>query len=120
MIGFVYSIPMFQYAFFRDDDDTHDLSLFGTVCYYLTNCIALPIAYALVFLTLNILYQLYNNLTSLERMGPKQTKIPCLGPMAGDYTVPNEYDMLWLANFKQVLGSKIWKWMLPISEEMKG
>jgi len=28
--------------------------------------------------------------------------------------------MIWLANLKQVLGSKMWMWPLPITEEMKG
>jgi hypothetical protein len=28
--------------------------------------------------------------------------------------------MIWLSNMKQVLGSKLWMWPLPITEEMKG
>jgi hypothetical protein len=36
-------------------------------------------------------------------------------------TTPNEYDMLWLPNFKQVMGSRMWMWPLPfVNEEMKG
>lgn len=46
---------MVKYSFFRDDDDKHDLSAFGLVFYYLTNIIALPIAFALIFLTSSIL-----------------------------------------------------------------
>ena len=28
--------------------------------------------------------------------------------------------MTWLANFRQVLGSRMWMWLLPITEDMKG
>jgi hypothetical protein len=62
---------MVRFAFFRPDEDSHDLSIFGYGCYYLTNAIALPIAYSLIFLTISILVQIYNNLTSLERLGMK-------------------------------------------------
>ena len=49
------------------------------------------------------------------------TKIPCYGPTYENMTTPNEYDMLWLPNFKQVMGSRMWMWPLPfINEEMKG
>ena len=34
--------------------------------------------------------------------------------------MPNEYDMLWLENTKQVLGRKVYLWLLPIGTEMKG
>lgn len=50
----------------------------------------------------------------------KQMRIPCWGPVDECNSYPNEYDMIWLSNFKQVLGSKMWMWFLPISEEMKG
>jgi hypothetical protein len=41
--------------------------------------------------------------------------------MYENMTTPNEYDMLWLTNMKQVMGSKMWMWPLPfINEEMKG
>ena len=35
-------------------------------------------------------------------------------------TFPNEYDMTWLPNFRQHLGSRMWMWLLPYTEEMKG
>ena len=112
---------MFQWAFFRPDDDHHELSILGTIFYYGTNIVALPISYALIFLTINVLFQLYNNLTSLEGMSRRTRKAPCIGAVGGeDYSIPNEYDMIWLTNMKQVLGSRIWMWLLPISEEMKG
>lgn len=112
---------MYQYAFFRPDDDTHELSYFGAFCYYLTNSVSLPISYALIFLTINVLVQLYNNVTTLERFKLRTVKMPCYGPTWEDQTVPNEYDMLWLPNMRQVLGKKMWQWLIPgIGEEMKG
>jgi DHHC palmitoyltransferase len=120
VIGMIYSYCLFPYAFFRPEEDTYELSTFGYVNYYLTNCLALPISYALIFLTLNVLLQLYNNISSLERMSMRTFKLPCIGPIGEGHTIPNEYDMLWLSNFKQVLGSRLWMWPLPITEEMKG
>ena len=112
---------MIQFAFFRPDDDTHELSIFGTVCYYVTNTIALPVAYALIFLTATVLFNMYNNLTSLETMSRRSRKMPCVGAIGKDeYVIPNEYDMIWLTNFRQVLGSRMWLWWLPIPVEMKG
>lgn len=72
---------MIKYAFFRDDNDKHDLSWFGNICYYLTNVIAVPIALALIFLTVSLTIQMYNNLTSLERLSMKQMRLPCYGPL---------------------------------------
>lgn len=46
---------------------------------------------------------MYNNITSLERMSFKQFKMPCCGPVKmheGIPVTPNEFDMLWIANFK--------------------
>ncbi len=63
---------------------------------------------------------MYNNLTSLERLSLRTLKIPCYGPINECDSYPNEYDMLWLPNFKQVMGSRLWMWPLPITEEMKG
>jgi hypothetical protein len=39
---------MVKYAFFRPEEDTHDLSIIGLIFYYLTNFIAVPISYALI------------------------------------------------------------------------
>lgn len=91
---------MIQFAFFRPDEDKHDLSILGTIFYYLTNLLAVPIAFALIFLTFSITIQVYNNLTSLERLSMRQMRIPCWGPSNEDHSYPNEYDMLWLSNFK--------------------
>ena len=75
---------MFQWAFFRPDDDHHELSILGTIFYYGTNIVALPISYALIFLTINVLFQLYNNLTSLEGMSRRTRKAPCIGAVGGE------------------------------------
>jgi hypothetical protein len=66
---------------------------------------------------------MYKNRSSLERMGFKMMKLPCCGTMKrhdGFTETPNEYDMTWLANFRQHLGSRMWMWLLPITVEMKG
>jgi len=104
-------------------DDTPELSLHGSICYYLTNCISLLIAVALVPLTLRILNQLYNNMTTIEEMGMRQKKLCCFGSSdtrMGKTLAPNEFDMGWLPNMKQVLGPHLWFWFVPLSVEMKG
>lgn len=45
---------MIKFGFFRPEEDTHELSILGTIFYYATNSVALPIAYSLIFLTLSI------------------------------------------------------------------
>ena len=73
----------------------------GTICFYLTNFISLTISIALIPLTLRIILQLYNNLTTIEMMKNKQVKYPCVGAQnsrTGDgrlEKLPNDYDMLW-------------------------
>ncbi len=72
-------------------------------------------------MNLNIFIGIFNNVTTLERFKMKTLKLPCIGPMNESNTVPNEFDMLWLPNFKQIMGSRIWMWPLPfIKQEMKG
>ena len=60
-------------------------------------------------------------------MGHKQTKYPCIGSFKTRNEdghrrelEPNEYDMLWLQNMKQILGNKLWMWPFPFAQEMKG
>jgi len=120
LIGIIYTKQLILWIFYRPDEDKHDLSYLGTFFYYGTNIFALPIAYSLICLTTSILIQLYNNLTSLERMSMRATKIPCIGTVNEAHSIPNEYDMIWLPNMRQVLGPKMWMWLLPISVEMKG
>jgi len=69
---------MILYAFFSPDE-TPDLSTLGTICFYLTNIVSLTISIALIPLTLRIIVQLYNNLTTIEMMKNKQVKYPCIG-----------------------------------------
>jgi hypothetical protein len=71
-------------------------------------------------MSLSVIIQIYNNITTLERFKGRNVKVPCWGPVHESKTIPNEYDMIWLSNTKQVLGKRIWMWLLPISEEMKG
>lgn len=77
---------MIKFAFFRPEvsegeSDPYDLSFFGYVCYYLTNTIAVPISISLIFLTISLILQMYNNMTSLERLGMKTIRMPCYGPV---------------------------------------
>ena len=116
---------MVCFAFFSPDD-TPELSSLGTTCFYLTNCISLLISIALIPLTARIILQLYNNLTSIEMLKNKQVRYPCVGiseNRAEDGRLeetPNEYDMLWLQNLKQVLGNQLWMWPFPFAPEMRG
>jgi len=64
---------------------------------------------------------MYNNVTGIERMSFVQYRQPCFGySKANQIGRPNEYDMIWLPNLKQVLGPHMWMWFLPITVEMKG
>jgi len=101
---------MILFAFFSPDE-TPELTTAGKVCFYLTNCVSVPISIALIPLSLRILLQLYNNLTTIEMMKGKRVKYPFIGAQdtkTSDGRLeqsPNEYDMLWLQNMRQVLGS---------------
>ena len=96
---------MITFAFFSPDD-APELTGLGTFCFYGTNCVSLLISIALIPLTIRILVQLYNNLTSIDMLKNKQVRRPCLGgaveraPDGRLEQSPNEYDMLWLENFK--------------------
>ncbi|CDW90386.1 probable s-acyltransferase at3g09320-like [Stylonychia lemnae] len=121
MIGVIYTTQLIRFGFYRPDEDTHDLSMLGTIFYYITNILAVPIAFALIFLSLSVFIQIYNNITGIERMSYVQLKQPCFGISKSQAMCrPNEYDMIWLPNIKQVLGPHMWMWLLPISYEMKG
>lgn len=116
---------MISFSFFSPDD-TPSLTMLGTVFFYLTNFISLSISIALIPLTLRIIVQLYNNLTTIEMMKNKQVKYPCIGardnrtPDGRLESQPNEYDMLWLQNMKQVMGTSLWMWPFPFQQEMSG
>ena len=63
---------------------------------------------------------------TLETMKNKQVKYPCYGASNARLSdgrlehEPNDYDMLWLNNLKQVLGSHFWLWPLPFGQEHRG
>ena len=105
-MGQVYGYCLIKFAFFSPDD-TPDLTLKGKICYYGTNFVSVPISLALIPMSFRILIQIYNNLTTLEMMGNRQIKYPCLGSFKtrNEEGVkrdlePNPYDMLWLQNMK--------------------
>ena len=76
---------MIKYAFFRPDDDKHDMSIFGYATYYFTNFISMPISFGTLSLSCSLIIQIYNNMTTLEKMGNKQQRIPCIGPIHSDF-----------------------------------
>jgi hypothetical protein len=63
---------------------------------------------------------MFNNVTSLEAMTMRERRIPCFGYSSNPDYVPNEYDMMWLANLRQVLGNRMLFWLIPTDVEMKG
>ena len=89
IIGIIYSYCMYPFAFSRPEEDKHDLSVWGSICYYITNTIALPISYSIIFMSLNNIVQMYNNISTLERFKMHTTKIPCIGPVYENMTTPN-------------------------------
>jgi len=69
-VGQVYLWRLILFCFFSPDE-TPDLTSLGTVCFYLTNFVSLTISIALIPLTVRIILQLYNNLTTIEMMKNK-------------------------------------------------
>lgn len=100
------------------------MTIGGQICYWLTNVFGLTISAALIPLSLRIILQLFNNITTLEMMHSKVFTYPCFGAWEkdseGNKLTPNEYDMLWLPNMKQVLGPSLWMWPLPFAPDIKG
>ena len=52
----------------------------------------------------------------------KQMRYPCWTKTksGGEELSPNEYDMFWLNNLKQVLGPSIWMWPFPFAPDIQG
>jgi hypothetical protein len=90
----------------------------------MTNVFGMLISAALIPLSIRILLQMYNNITTLEMMHDKMFRYPCIGAAEtdrdGNKLAPNEYDMLWLPNMKQVLGPSLWMWPFPFAPDIKG
>ena len=47
---------MLYFVFRKDDAGKYDLSALGEICLYATNILAVPIAFSLIFLTLNLVF----------------------------------------------------------------
>ena len=81
-----------------------ELSFYGTLCYWLTNLIDMPICFALIGLSLNLFIQMYQNITTIEGFGKYgliQRRYPCVGVTASAKDrIPNPYDVLWPNNLK--------------------
>ena len=101
------------------------LSFGGTVCFWITNIITMPICFSLIFLSLSLFLQLYDNVTTYEAVGYSgaiQRRYPCIGILAG-YSKHkiNDYDLFWPNNITQVMGSNFLMWFVPFWQpEMQG
>jgi palmitoyltransferase len=116
-LGMVYTWRLIAFVFVRPDSDLHDLSIFGSCCYYFTNIFSVIISFALIAHSINLFTYMWANVTTLEGiMGVYKRGIFC----AGSEGEPNKYDMLPLSNLTQVLGDVIWLWPLPIRHDLKG
>lgn len=82
----------------------------------------MTISFALIPLTARIVVQIYNNITTLEMLKNKQMRYPCWTKKrsGGEDLVPNEYDMMWLNNLKQVLGPSMYMWPFPFAPDIEG
>lgn len=106
--------------------DAAPLSVFGTISYYITNIITMPICFALIGMNFAMFMQLYDNVTTIESMkhnGPLQRRLPCIGvpPAHEKVAKVNQWDMLWPNNLAQVFGSNMLSWGIPFwMPEMAG
>lgn len=123
IVGIIYLTQMINYAFLSPDS-TPVMTIGGQICYWMTNVFGMLISAALIPLSIRILLQMYNNITTLEMMHDKMFRYPCFGAAEkdrdGNKLTPNEYDMLWLPNMKQVLGPSLWMWPFPFAPDIKG
>jgi len=64
--GQVWNYILIQRLFYAPKD-IERLGTVGSICYYVTNILDIPITFALIGLSGNILLQMYQNLTTLEQ-----------------------------------------------------
>lgn len=93
------------------------MSVFGVAGYWFTNLVDMPICFALIGLSGSILCDIYSNMSTLENMGSDTKRYPCYGQYIDPYLqgqqTPNKYDLLWVNNMQEVLGSQIYYWLIP-------
>jgi hypothetical protein len=86
----------------HDAEHPNEFTSTGKFCYWFTNIVTLPICIALIGLTMSILWNLFDNMTTIETMGlkgHKERRCPCCGVFGFEgYHKPNTYDMLWPNN----------------------
>lgn len=99
IIGGIYTIYAARYVFLREEDDPHDLSMFGSIVFYSANLFSIFPCFGLWGMSPWTLLGIYNNHTNEELRRPLEIKIPCLGKNC-DQRESNIYDLLWLTNTK--------------------
>lgn len=65
-----------------DNNEESNLNFLGTICFWVTNIFDMPICFALLGLSLNLFFHLYENQTSLEahgKYGMIQRRFPIIG-----------------------------------------
>jgi len=82
-------------------------------CQYVANMLFCGISISFVPMTLSIFITMFNNLTHVESMIGTEKRIPCFQTNP-KFRISNKFNMLWLNNMAQVLGSTVLLWFFPI------
>lgn len=64
--GMVYAVQLISYTFFSPDESEGINSIGGQFCFWMTNVFGMLISFSLLPLSIRILFQIYNNITSIE------------------------------------------------------
>lgn len=111
--GFFYIFLALRYSFYRDNA-TSELGWVMRVGYWGMNLFIFPISIALINLNFTMWIYMYNNMTVIEDASMNQKKYPCFDKKLGVYENLNKYDMLYPNNIRDIMGEKLWMWLLPI------
>jgi len=80
------------------------LSFWGSLGYWVANILDMPVTFALLGLTINLFFQMYDNITTLEttgHFGQSMRRFICCGILnKNKHLAPNEYDVLWPNNLR--------------------
>lgn len=110
---------------FKAPKKLEPFTFWGSLGYWVTNILDMPICFALLGLSTNIFFQIYDNITTLEttgRFGIMNRRFPLCGVITKYKNAsPNPFDVLWPNNLKQVFGPTIILWGVPFYQpEMAG
>lgn len=62
----VYATQLVKYFFYTDDDVQGIETIYGIFCFWMTNVFGMLISFSLLPLSMRIIFQMYNNVTSIE------------------------------------------------------